>query len=299
MRFDIAEVAHRIKSNSFEEYLHGRLPKLYKLLASNYFLQRIQIFRKTKSNLNLLAWLYWLVTGHHLSKKGFSMSNYGVWLANRPNDITYNFCLSASYKNGLEGILHDITERTTFVDVGANIGVFSLVASQNPNIDGIHSFEPDLESFEFFELNILRNHTNRIFSHNHAIGKNVGEVRLTKNQGHSGASRIDSELHKTTGPSSTITMMNHIYLNSVLDPRADNYFVKIDVEGYELEVLETLQNADFFPFIQRFFIEFDEEFGKVQQVQAFLLRYKFIEMRRWGTNSHWDSLWVKQIAKEK
>jgi hypothetical protein len=37
----------------------------------------------------------------------------------------------------------------------------------------------------------------------------------------------------------------------------DQYFVKIDVEGYELDVLKTLDRSDPFPFIRGFFIELD------------------------------------------
>jgi FkbM family methyltransferase len=190
--------------------------------------------------------------------------------------------------------IRSMTSGQVFYDIGANIGVFSLVATKNPKIIAIHSFEPDPESFKFLELNISRNNAKKIVSHNFAIGENEGSARLTKKIGHSGASKIDSEKNSTSGQFSSITMVNHNYLNSTLDSGTEKYFVKIDVEGYELEVLTTLRNAEFFNSVEKLFIEFDPEIGKVEMVEEFLLHNDFVESGRWGTKTHWDALWEKR-----
>ena len=294
MGFNISDFSERIKSHSFEEHLRYWLPGLHKVYNFFKVNQRISIFRNTNSSLNIFEWLYWMITCNHISKKGFKLSNYGVWLAFRPNDITYNLCLDASYRNNLEKILNNVTRNTIFLDIGANIGVFSLVAAKNPKIIAIHSFEPDPESFKFLELNISRNNAKKIVSHNFAIGENEGSARLTKKIGHSGASKIDSEKNSTSGQFSSITMVNHNYLNSTLDSGTEKYFVKIDVEGYELEVLTTLRNAEFFNSVEKLFIEFDPEIGKVEMVEEFLLHNDFVESGRWGTKTHWDALWEKR-----
>ena len=181
-----------------------------------------------------------------------------------------------------------------FLDIGANIGVFSLVADKNSKITAIHSFEPDSESFKFMELNISRNNANKVTPHNFAIGQHAGLARLTRKDGHSGASRIESEQNAKVDQYSSITMVNHNYLNSSLASRAEKYFVKIDVEGYEFEVLTTLRKADFFKSIDKLFIEFDREIGKVEKVEQFLVLNDFVESGRWGTKSHWDALWKKR-----
>jgi FkbM family methyltransferase len=237
--------------------------------------------------------MYFMISGRHISRNGFSLSNYGVWLASRPNDITYNFCLDASYGNRLERILHEVSVKTIFVDIGANIGVFSLVASQNPSIVEIHSFEPDLESFEFLQLNIQRNNATRIIPHNLGISRNAGLAHLSKNEGHSGASRIIPEINEFEGQYSSITLADYHYLNSVFTSKEVKYLVKVDVEGYEIDVLETLRSADFFPLIQGFFVEFDYELGKIKEVENFLGENSFVELARWGSDAHWDALWVK------
>jgi|GEM_PF-413060 len=294
MKSTIKDFTLRTKSHSFEEHLRYWVPGLHKTLLPLFeLIQRISISRNTESSLSIFEWIYWILTSIHISKKGFKLSNYGVWLAFRPNDITYNLCLDASYRNNLEKILNNVSENIIFLDIGANIGVFSLVAEKNPKIIAIHSFEPDPESFKFLELNITRNNANKIVSHNFAIGENEGLARLTKNIGHSGASRIESEKNDTSGQFSSVTMVNHNYLNLTLDSQTERYIVKIDVEGYEFEVLTTLRDAEFFKSIEKFFIEFDREIGKVEKVEEFLALNDFAESARWGTNSHWDALWEK------
>jgi len=256
-------------------------------------LGRISIFRNIESNLSLTSWFYWIVTGKHIFASGFSLSNYGVWLASRPNDLTYTLCLDARYKNNLEKITNKINEETVFIDIGANIGVFSLVAALNPNVVSIHSFEPDQESFAFLNRNILRNNASKIVPHNLAIGKEAGTSKLIKREGHSGVSRIYTVDNKQGGALSTINMVNHIYLDKIFDSEKKIYFVKIDVEGYELVVLEALQEAKIFPLIRGFFIEFDRVNGEVERIEEFLRKRKFIESGRWGSTSHWDGLWEK------
>jgi len=91
-------------------------------------------------------------------------------------------------------------------------------------------------------------------------------------------------------------MVNETYLDSIFDLKLDQYFVKIDVEGYELDVLKTLNRSDPFPFIRGFFIELDEDFGKISEVVEFLTSHGFSESGRWGNNFHWDALWEREIS---
>lgn len=298
MRVSIPDVLGNMKPRSVRKVFANQFPNLYSSLTTVPILQRVYVFSITKSKLNLFFWMYFVVTGKHISSKGFKLSNYGVWLATRPNDLTYTFCLDAKYGNRLEGLLHSISDKTVFVDIGANIGVFSLVAAQNPNISKIYSFEPDLESFEYFVRNIERNNSTRIIPHNHAISEYIGEATLSKTLGHSGASRIVSSESEISNTFTSISVVNHEFLNSVLGFTEQKYFVKIDVEGHEIEVLKTLKNAHFFRSITDFFVEFDNEFGRVSEVEKFLIENGFAEFSRWGKDSHWDSHWVRNAPKK-
>jgi FkbM family methyltransferase len=296
-QFDIHDLVRKIKSRSVKNHIRYRLPWTKKIFIRDDIFRYLLKSRKFKSTLYNFACFYWLITGKHIQRNGFCLSNYGVWLAVRSNDLTYDFCVDASYVNNLDLMLQSISEETTFVDIGANIGVFSLVAELNTNIVAIYSFEPDLETFSYLEKNVSRVKSNRIFCHNYAVGTEAGDARLTKNPGHSGISRIDSSSDELSSNCTSIKMINHIYLDQVFNAETENYFVKIDVEGYELECLIALRMTDFFPRIRNFFIEFDSGFGKVLEVEEFLRMNKFTESNRWGSSEHWDAHWVKQDSK--
>jgi FkbM family methyltransferase len=277
----------RFKSQSIDEHIKYWFPILGKLLF------RLHIFRNTKSQFSFLIWFSWIITGRHISWKNFTLSNYGVWLADRKNDATFTFAVEASYINNLERILWESEREITFVDIGSNIGIFSLIAAKNPNIKIIQAFEPDQKTFQFLEANILRNHATKVVAHNLAIGKTAGAAFLSLIDGHSGISRIITDVREDCESFSKILMVNETFLDSVFDPHNSQYFVKIDVEGYEIDVLETLSKSSFFPKIISFFIEFDTNFGKVKQVESFLISNGFMESERWGKSDHWDALWLR------
>ena len=281
---------------NFGERVRIRFPNLYSRLKSIPIIERYYIFQNTTSKSSTFSWLYFLISGRHLSRNGFCLSNYGVWLMHRPDDVTYKFCIDAKYRNGLEKLLHEISEKVIFIDIGANIGVFSLVAAQNPNITAIHSFEPDLENFEYLVKNILRNRATKAIPHQYAISENAGESKLYKITGHSGASRFLNDRDDSLSSFTTVSTINQTYLNSIFGSQSERYFIKIDVEGYEYEVLKTLRKTMFFHLIQEFYIEFDKSLGKVSKVEEFLLEHDFRESNRWGKDSHWDAHWVKNSS---
>ena len=211
--YDNQSIFAKFKSQKPQEHIRYWLPILDRLLF------RIGIFRSIKYKLNLIASIFWLVSGKHVTMNHFSLSNYGVWLLNRKDDATYNFSVRASYMNNLDRILCEIDRDTIFVDVGANIGVFSLIAAKNPKIVNIQAFEPDVSSFEYFRLNIIRNKATKIVVHNLAIGKSEGPAFLSVKDGHSGVSRIVmSEREGSEGFDSLtrVRMVDESFLNSNL-----------------------------------------------------------------------------------
>lgn len=119
-----------------------------------------------------------------------------------------------------------------FFDIGANIGAFSIVASEYSG-SVIHSFEPHPNTFLRLNKNITENNRKNIFSHNFAVS-NVDEFVLLSDTPGSSTTHIVPEQ----------SINNTLQVQSV---RIDSFcnkeniipnIVKIDVEGYELSVLE-------------------------------------------------------------
>ena len=91
----------------------------------------------------------------YITSQNYTMSNYGVWMLNNYNDKTFKLSLMG-YRNGLEKIILSLKHPFTFMDIGANQGVFSLVAAKNKYCIQIHTFEPNLSVNKFLEKNVKK-----------------------------------------------------------------------------------------------------------------------------------------------
>lgn len=115
-----------------------------------------------------------------------------------------------------------------FVDVGANIGVYSLWATETDEIDVV-AFEPSSVAHERLVENVeLNDLTDRVQVHRKAVGAEPRVVRLTTGQ--DALNRVLPDGGSDTEPVEQTT------LDKELDSEAP-VLVKIDVEGGELDVL--------------------------------------------------------------
>lgn len=124
-----------------------------------------------------------------------------------------------------------------FLDIGANMGYYSLAASKiNPKIT-VQSFEPQPKVFSTLLRNLsLNNLSDRINAHNYGLG--VSESRMTmfipRFTGTGGASFAN--LHENEGLPQEVEVEVKM-LDSYLEEYSHPDLIKIDVEGYEFEVI--------------------------------------------------------------
>jgi FkbM family methyltransferase len=129
-----------------------------------------------------------------------------------------------------------------FVDVGANIGLITLHGSWLVGTGGrIDSFEPNPECSKIVEDIIRINQITNIAFHNAALSESKGDAVLTLFEDHLGGSTLanvvaDPNAH-VSGTVSVRTEVGDDVLAS--DPRPIK-LIKIDVEGFELNVLKGL-----------------------------------------------------------
>lgn len=131
-----------------------------------------------------------------------------------------------------------------FVDVGANIGLYSLLAAKTGRVANIVSFEPDLRNNYQFRANILLNNfVNLIEVHDVGLSNETGVIEFLQQQGSStGKSRIEK-----TAPASTKD--NDYQKTTIRIARFDDDFhyagrkiyIKMDVEGHERDALNGMQ----------------------------------------------------------
>lgn len=126
-----------------------------------------------------------------------------------------------------------------FLDVGANIGIFSLLASKKVGKKGfIHSFEPTPQTFQRLTYNIKLNSFQNIYSHNKALSNKVGDnefiISLDGFDAWNSFGKPSQGTNFTKLIVETDTLDNFIKGNCLT--KID--LIKIDVEGWEVPVLE-------------------------------------------------------------
>lgn len=125
-------------------------------------------------------------------------------------------------------------------DVGANIGVTATIASKS-GAARVHAFEPDPAVFPFL-LGTIEANSVAIEAHNMALGAAEGSLSFFSNPTSGSASHLVTKDTLGHGATSSVTMStvdafskaNHI---EHLD------LIKIDVEGFEIDVLRGAANT--------------------------------------------------------
>ncbi|MFK8036859.1 MAG: FkbM family methyltransferase [Crocinitomicaceae bacterium] len=137
------------------------------------------------------------------------------------------------YEQGTVSVLQDFLEPDdTFVDAGANIGFLSLVAAKAVGELGhVHAFEPFPSTFEILERNKSLNNFNRIVTYPFALGNETCSKEIyTENENRGGASLVNHI--SDSGTTIDIKRLDD------LEFRTPIKVLKIDVEGFEFEVLK-------------------------------------------------------------
>jgi FkbM family methyltransferase len=123
---------------------------------------------------------------------------------------------------------------STFVDIGANVGLYSVEASSIIGPDGrILALEAHPYTYKFLEENVKRHCGNRVTALNVAVGEIDGQARFTYETRNPGSSHIATECDST---SISVPMQR---LDNIVEEQGIErvHYLKLDVEGFEPSVL--------------------------------------------------------------
>jgi len=154
-----------------------------------------------------------------------------------------------------------------FVDVGANIGSYTLVASE---VDAaqVVSIEPHPRTYALLGANLELNHRDNVLTQQYAISDSLGTARFTDGE--------ESSVNRVAGPNEAIAslMVECITLDALCELLGVRpTVVKIDVEGHEPRVLDGFQSYG--QFVQLLQIER----GQGAEISALV--------RAWGLAGPW------------
>jgi FkbM family methyltransferase len=196
--------------------------------------------------------------------------------------------------------LHFLRENDFFVDVGANVGTYTILASVNGGARVV-SFEPIAQTFKNLRRNVLINNmASRVELINKAAASEIRTIQFTTtlDAGNHVISEGEPQLAGATIECTT--------LDEVL--KETPYLIKIDVEGFETEVIQGGSRIFSQKILKAIIIElngsgkrygFDEE-----QVHKKLLQFGFypysydpftreLKLReRWGTH---NSIYIRDL----
>jgi FkbM family methyltransferase len=133
----------------------------------------------------------------------------------------------------------------SFVDVGANFGLFTVTMARQPWCQRVHAFEPDPRNFAQLLANVFLNElSDRVAAYPFALSAQDGRARLQLGRErhkwefgkfNSGMSSL-APSEKPCAPEHTV-MVETRKLDELLKFDGEAVAAKIDVEGHELQVL--------------------------------------------------------------
>jgi FkbM family methyltransferase len=124
---------------------------------------------------------------------------------------------------------------TTIIDVGANVGIYSVLFGKKFPAGKVIAFEPNVSLHVLLSQNLDLNNVNNVRIENLALSNTevVGQIEISK--GRAGAGKIKSTLAEDYGDESFPIITGDMYVQDF--PEAMPSLIKIDVEGFEVQVL--------------------------------------------------------------
>jgi FkbM family methyltransferase len=156
----------------------------------------------------------------------------------RPSHIQAHGLIRGTLESHVQyAFMRSVTPGSCVYDVGANLGFFTLIAARLVGPTGhVHAFEPVAATAQSLASTVDRNGFTHVSVHMVAVNDVSGEGRLLRTQESSWSHLDDRGWHPQTAESVPVSVIS--LDDFVRDGGRPPDFVKIDVEGSEVAVLE-------------------------------------------------------------
>jgi len=159
----------------------------------------------------------------------------------------------------------EINTNDTVIDIGAHIGLFSLLVSQLCKTGKILSFEPVSENFDLLVSNLKLNRIENILPFNMAVSKNSGRLDLFLNN--------DQSAHSIFSKSSESISAESTSLQKIFDENkiSSCKLLKLDCEGAEYQIIDSLP-SEYLDKIQNIVMEYHLADTKPELIKSLILK---------------------------
>ncbi len=161
-------------------------------------------------------------------------SNGAAFLVNFRNYVDRQIAFYGDYETAQHDYFLGEMDRRgcdVFIDVGANIGLYSVLVARRPQPPRIVAFEPDPRNYDQFRANLLINGvTAAVETHRLAVSNRASVAFRMASATSTGESRVDPTDPEAVG-------LPAVRLDEFLPLSGKTIFIKIDIEGHELAAL--------------------------------------------------------------
>jgi FkbM family methyltransferase len=127
----------------------------------------------------------------------------------------------------------------TVLDLGANIGYYTLIAARRTSPKGkVYAFEPDPDNFSLLQKNVERNGYSNVVLVNQAVSDHTGRTRLYLNETNKGDHRIYNPGDGKKFADIQVAALDDFFKR--LDKKI--HFIKMDVQGAEAAALAGMKS---------------------------------------------------------
>jgi FkbM family methyltransferase len=189
----------------------------------------------------------------------------------------------------LELLMASVHEGDVVFDIGANVGFYTIFLALAVGAQGqVVAFEPNMESYQHLQDNLVLNAVTNVRAFGRALGERSGEGRLYQGQENADSSLVGPPLGKDVGHQlvEIVTGDSFREAEKLPVPRV----MKIDVEGYECQVLRGLRSTLAQPPCELLCCEVHPKFLPSGDTPEGILSFvKSLGFRSMGSYSRWDT----------
>lgn len=172
---------------------------------------------------------------------------YGTKMYLNPDDSVISKFLNLHLyweKEESEFFKNQINDGMKVVDIGANIGYFTLLFSKWVGQNGkVYSFEPELSNFDLLKKNINANNFSNIIFHKKAISNYDGDVSLYLSEKNIGDHRLFNFQALNDNYSRKSIKVECSKLDSIISEKDKIDLIKMDIQGAEFLALDGMQET--------------------------------------------------------
>lgn len=208
------------------------------------------------------------------------LKNMNFWYRSGDRVIGQRIALDKFEKYETALFLSQLNKDSVVVDVGANIGYYTLLAAGR--VKKVYAIEPDKKCFEILKKNVVENNLKNVVLINKAASDKREKKYLIRDKNNQGNSRISETRNEKLDTRILTDTLDNLLINE-----QKISLIKIDTQGWEPQVIEGAKNI-IKKYIPTLFLEYTPgEYGDDKMINFLKKNYQNI----WSINDFAEVPW--------